>query len=350
MITNLITGFFGVNNLGDDIMLDAFYSKIDAKDRVRLLKLFSGADIETQIKSTDISMFPHGKRLIVDQLLSRRYNGLYWIGGTCFTETGGDGAYGYMHSFKNKGKKVGYIGIGINEINNSERRKIFKNILEKADLVTIRDIDSFNVVRNLAPKSNAILTEDLVYLSDSIFGHAIRDNKHRLLIAWRSLSGYYKKEVEEKAINSLIYTVQHHIDEYDEVIISPLGNAVDIDVNKVIFERMKLIHPHVIYNDEKSFNGKISIILKSATVITGRLHGIFVSEWNNIKTVAIGYDTKIVSFLNSINRQSDIVFPDAMEPDAIEHALHCNHPNLTICDWENKRKQSMMNIQLFECQ
>lgn len=42
MSRKLITGFFGVNNLGDDIMLDAFYKRLQKKEEVSLLRLYAG--------------------------------------------------------------------------------------------------------------------------------------------------------------------------------------------------------------------------------------------------------------------------------------------------------------------
>ena len=83
MSRNLITGFFGVDNVGDDIMLDAFYNWLQKKEDVSLPRLYmaGGGYIDTPIKIENISMFPYGKSILVSQYFSRKYNGFYWIGG-----------------------------------------------------------------------------------------------------------------------------------------------------------------------------------------------------------------------------------------------------------------------------
>lgn len=345
---HLITGFFGVNNLGDDIMLEAFYRSSGKKNELSLLRLYPGRGTDTPIKTNNISMFPHGKSILVDQYYSRIYDGLFWIGGTCMTDSAGDGAYGYMNSYKKRGKKIGYIGIGINEIHNPKRRDAYKDILDRADIVTIRDIKSYEIAKELSGNPCIQLTEDLVYLSDEILAPPVNDEIRRLLIAWRSLAGYYSREIENRALDVLLKVVDKHKAEYDEVVITSLGNQVDVEVNRKLYEMLNQSQSHVRFVEELNYRKRIDLIRSAATVITGRLHGVFISEWNNINTVAIGYDTKVDSFLKSIDRRQNLVFPDTMSVDSIEAALTNRPVELTREEWNMRRCKSMKNIEMFD--
>lgn len=264
------------------------------------------------------------------------------------TDSAGDGAYGYMNSFKSRGKRIGYIGIGINEIHNQERKRVYKNVLDRADIVTIRDKHSYSIAKELSNNPNILLTEDLVYLSDEIIRPSPESRRPILLIAWRSLAGYYSQEVENKAIESLVELVRKYSNDYEKIIVTSLGNQVDDNPNRVLFAKLASITDRVQFVESMSFGQRIELICTSTTVITGRLHGIFIAEWNNINTIAIGYDTKVKSFLESIDRTDDLVYPNNLNFDELERALLARHEALTMNDWLVKHNESMKNVQLFE--
>ncbi|MDU2155648.1 hypothetical protein [Clostridium sp.] len=105
----LITGFFGKNNLGDDLMLEFFCKNISKNNDVTLLLIY-GDEIKFQLPdSVKIKRLPKiskGKSLWIKYFHSIYYDKLYWIGGTCFTENAGDGLYKYMKIFKKKKKEL----------------------------------------------------------------------------------------------------------------------------------------------------------------------------------------------------------------------------------------------------
>jgi len=292
-------------------------------------------------------MFPHGKSIIVSQFFSRKYDGFCWIGGTCMTDSAGDGACGYMNSFNHRGKRIGYVGIGINEIHNQVRKKAYKDILDKANLVTLRDEKSYSIAKELSSNQNILLTEDLVYLSDEVVRLSPEDRVPKLLVAWRSLRGYCSEEVENRALDTLAALIVAK-DEYEEIIISPLGNQVDDEPNRKLYSKLSAQVRNVRFTELQSYKQKIDLICSATTVITGRLHAIFIAEWNNINTVAIGYDTKVKSFLESIKRTEDLVFPETLTPEIMEQALLAKHKELTAFDWKERQDKSMKNVLLFE--
>lgn len=263
------------------------------------------------------------------------------------TDSAGDGACGYMNSFNHRGKRIGYVGIGINEIHNQERKKAYRDILDKANLVTLRDDKSYQIAKELTSNPNIFLTEDLVYLSNEIVRPSPEDRAPKLLVAWRSLRGYCSEIVESKALDTLAALIAAK-DEYEEIIVSPLGNQVDDEPNRKLYSKLSGQVRNVSFVDLQSYKQKIDLICSSTTVITGRLHAIFIAEWNNINTVAIGYDTKVKSFLESVNRTEDLVYPETLTSETIENALLAEHKALTADNWKDRQDKSIQNVLLFE--
>jgi len=344
----LVTGFFGVNNLGDDIMLNSFYYRYKEYAELTLLKIYRGGENYTPIKTENISRLKHGKSIVVDQIYSRRYDGFLWIGGTCFTDNAGDGAYRYMLSFKKRNKFIGYIGVGISELHNQDRIQMYKEILDKANIVTLRDEKSFRIARQLSNNPNIYLTEDLVYLCDEIPKDYVKVGSRRLLIAWRALTGYYDSDIEKKAVNALISFVCKHSNEFEEVIVSPLGNQIDNTINKNIYKELNklLTSTNVRYICESNVSARIELIKSSDTVITGRLHGIFIAEWSGINTIAVGYDSKIESFLKSIHREVDLIQPNEINLERLESCYCDRLEQSDLGDWQKYKSDAEKNLHL----
>lgn len=345
----LITGFFGVNNLGDDIMLEVFCKALitNCQSTITVLNLYGDKNnyhLPKEIEILDISKFRHGKTLIVAEYFSRIYDALFWIGGTCFTENAGNGIYSYMKAFHKRGKKFGYIGVGIGNVESNKKKKMYRWLLDNASLATFRDRESYKTATDWSSNSRLYLCADLVYLLENT-NSGLAHTSDYMLISWRSFTGYYEKEIEDKAITELCNYVSLHKHQYSHVYIAILGNDVDIDRNKEIYTILsKKID--VIFLDSISINKKIELISGAKTVITGRLHGVFISEMNGVNTVAIGYDNKLERFMESIDANGDLVYPDKMTIDSISKAAE-NRVNISYDFIANQKKDALRNIELF---
>lgn len=236
----LITGFFGMNNLGDDIMLDMFCREIlsQVKDIDLTVALLNGntstMSLPSTVKVLDLSRFKHGKTLIFRSILSGKYDAFFWIGGTCFTENAGDGAYRYMNAFAQRGKKTGYLGVGIGDVYNLSKIQRYKKLLDQATLVTFRDVESYNQARMWSSNPELYCCEDLVHL----FNLERNKNPNTILISWRDLKGYYDTNVEGKAIEELLHFVANHFPK-SQIEVAILGSDVDLEKNRYIYTQLK---------------------------------------------------------------------------------------------------------------
>lgn len=347
----LITGFFGVNNLGDDIMLDVFCKAVrtTCNCRITVLNLYGDKknyNLPEGIDVLDISMFKHGKTIIVAEYLSRIYDALFWIGGTCFTENAGNGIYPYMKAFYNRGKKFGYIGVGIGNVESKRKKDMYRWLFNNASLVTFRDKESYKTAMEWSSNPQMFLCDDLVYLLDNKqYKSEMSNSAGYLLISWRSYKGYYEESIEEKAIAELCKYVILHRKQYSHIYVSILGNDVDFERNRQIYLELSK-DLDVTFLQDISTSNKIELIKGAKTVITGRLHGVFISEMNRVNTIAIGYDNKLQRFMESINATSDLIYPQDMTVESITRAVG-NSVDLLDNTIANKKKDALRNVELF---
>lgn len=351
----LVIGFHGVGNLGDDLMLKGFSTLFDDYTTV-ITSSSCGTNwnkCANILKShrcgggINLAFLPHGKSFVFKLILSRLYDSLIWVGGSCFTDQAGDGAYRYMEGFKRRNKKIGYIGVGIEELTDSKRIEIFSNILSKADLVTLRDDCSYQRACKLSDNKNIYKTEDLVYLLDEIIQPIEQDDY--ILIAWRDLGGYYSDDTETKAVQSLINFVVSIEDKYSKIVVFPMGNSVDFSRNDTIYKELKNLLPEKVIDFIVCFDvdTRVKAIKKAKLVITGRLHAAFIAEWNNIKTIAIDYSRKVNSFLLSVGKEEDGITPDKITINSLMDIYYTvSQVKLNEVEWLKRHKQAEQNIKL----
>ncbi len=346
----LITGYFGMNNLGDDIMLDVFckYLIRQRKDIEITVALLNGnrslLNVPENVKIIDLSKIKHGKTVVFRYFLSKQFDAFFWIGGTCFTENAGDGSYSYMKSFSKRGKKTGYLGVGIGNVKNTVKIQKYTELLNQSTLVTFRDIDSYNQAKIWSENPNIYCCEDLVHLADvTNLSDQIRD---RIIVSWRGLKGYYSDGVEKAAINELLLFLKKHF-EQAKIEIIVLGSSIDIGSNQYIYDKVSEMLPDAIVQYSYKLNTleKIKHISKAETAILGRLHGIFLAEKMGINTIAIGYDNKSERFLKSIGRTCDLIYPDQITQSALNRAYN-NCPTDKI-NFVEKKEEAIKNIRLF---
>lgn len=306
----IFTGYIGAGNLGDDLMLDVTLKYMTEKypnKRFGVLKLYK-EKLNINYKNVtiyDLSYLPGKLHYIILRLLSFTYNHLIWIGGTIFTDEEGDGLF-YLMNYALKIKmKIGYIGIGINELHDSERIKKFKYLIKNSSIITIRDQKSYNYTKKICDSVNIIKTEDLVYLSLKQL-KVTKNNENNLVISWRNVKNYIKSN-EYEMIDELLSRIKYLYQYYEKIYIIPLDDIEDNQQNYYIYKKMKEMKLNVKFLTNLTAQEKVEYISNSKLNVSGRLHGIFISKYNNIPTISIEYSQKIKSFLESIDSYANVI-------------------------------------------
>lgn len=310
----VFTGYFGAGNFGDDLMLEVFAQKIVEENlpiNLIFLKLLPGElDIKLPngIKVIDLSKYTRKIKQMLFFFLMLRNDLFLWIGGTIFTDTGGEGEYGFMRIAKTLGKDYGYLGIGLTNLTIPRRIKRAKYALNNASILTFRDPFSFKECEKYISESQSkYLTADLAYM----YNFKCFEKTEQTVVSWVDLTKEYSnKSAELKPLKNLANWILAKKLDLHDILIVPLHNGVDHEMNTILFEYLQAhsSHPQSIhYLGELSTKEKVMVISISKNNILGRLHGIFVSELSRGNTVSLSYSPKMEEFVRSINQSQDNV-------------------------------------------
>ncbi len=183
------------------------------------------------------------------------------------------------------GKKVIIFAQGIGPLQKERSEKIVRGLLEKADLITVRDEKSLERVKKWGLK--ATLVNDPVFSLDlpkheadsGIVGVQLRDCKTMNDILLNRLADKIVSEFPDKKIE--LYAFQ---------------KSVDLKICKMFEKMLKLRNPEIQTEILHSLS-QIDFIIKISKLdymIAMRFHAVLVALKCGVKTLAINYDTKVM--------------------------------------------------------
>lgn len=183
------------------------------------------------------------------------------------------------------GKKVIIFAQGIGPLQKERSEKIVKGLLEKADLITVRDEKSLERVKNWG--LNATLVNDPVFSLDlprheedsGIVGIQLRDCKTMNDVLLNRLADQIISEFPDKKIE--LYAFQ---------------KSVDLKICKIFEKMLKLRNPEIQTEILHSLS-QVDFIIKISKLdymIAMRFHAVLVALKCGVKTLAINYDTKVM--------------------------------------------------------
>lgn len=304
----LFIGYFGAQNYGDDAMLLNIlnYTKVNNLEyKILLLDKPKEAlvDLVSEDKLISYVEKPRGKKYLQFIKDIKQFDYFFWIGGTCFTDTEGDGCFSYMLIAKIFRKKIGYVGIGVNYLYNKKRRNRAKFILSHSNYVCLRDKVSLENINKMRIKNNnnIYVFSDLFYLM--LHQYKAINNQY-ILISLRFLTSIYDKSIENKTVEEIVTLITEFYSK-ERIIILPLDNSLDNEINRNLYKKLKKYGIDCSIYENESFQTKNYLISHCNINITGRLHSAVLSEYLQKKTVVLNYDEKITTFLSTVGCEGD---------------------------------------------
>lgn len=315
----VLTGYYGHNNFGDDMMLDIIIDKLKDKCEINVItnsKESIKASINKNINFFETFKGNKLRNLCLYLSIFWRKDYFVWGGGTCFSDEDGVISPLILILAKILGLKIYFIGIGVNPI------KKTKNILKMKlnslliDKVYLRDNESMKNMNVFLKKEKLSISEDIVFLFNN---ECKKMDSEILTISLRDLKNY----INNQELTNFMIVVSDYIKElvdgkkYSKIIILNLDNNIDTENNfrlyKVLREKNYLNNQiEIEFVDIKNYNEKISYILKSKVFICLRLHGIFISKLAGIPTFGISYSPKVGSFMKRIGSNSSVNLYDVI--------------------------------------
>ncbi len=305
----IISGYHGFVNNGDDAILQSIVQSLREKDK--------------NIGITVLSKNPAGTEETFDVDSINRYDILKILkamkgakllitgGGTLFQDhTSTRNVYYYALIVKlgtYMGLKSVLYANGIGPINKDSNKKLTKKVLNKVDLITLRDDESLKFLGELGVnKPKIILTADPVF--------SLRDvTMENKLLAYEKFKVVEGRKYVVVALREWKYSdvkFQDHIEEivkylFDQYQISaiflPMQNPTDLNISRDIYINTDC---HGILLDfTYTTDDVLALIDRSEFVLGMRLHSIIYALKSNKPVIALDYDPKVRAVMDTIGQQ-----------------------------------------------
>lgn len=301
----LISGYYGFDNSGDDAILKAIVKDIRSRNSkvninvlsknpgkteemygVKAVDRFNFREVFTAIRNTDL-FISGGGSLLQDVTSTRSL--VYYLA--------------IMKLTKLMGKPVMVYANGIGPIERRLNRILAKNILNKVDLITLRDEKSFEYIEELGIKNeNTFVTADPVFTLQASSEERIQEildleciPKDKKMIG---LSIRQWKRSDD-FIPILVEAVDYMIEKYDvNVLLVPMHYPEDLNISKEI-KTMAKKDCYVIEN-QYSVEEIMGIINRFEIIIAMRLHSLIYAATQEVPMVGLSYDPKVDGILKSL--------------------------------------------------
>ena len=314
----VISGYYGFNNMGDESILTAIITDLRAnipeieitvlsvnpkvtekKHNVKSVYSKSPFKVLKVIKEADILISGGGSLL---QDVTSKRNVLYYL------------AVMYMGILLNK--KVMVYSQGMGPIRSKFNRRLTKRVLERIDVITLRDSRSERFLKELKLKNkNIYVTADPVIAleqKDLKLGQSIMKKEGIDLGKGKTVGFAIRGKAKSKGfINNLCMLTDRLVKEKGiNIVFIPFHHGEDIGILDAIQdncnEKVFCLH------DEYKIPELLSIIGNVDLLVGERLHSLIFSSVMKVPIIALSYDPKINNFIGYI---SEKVFSDIDEID-----------------------------------
>jgi len=310
MVKIMISGYYGFNNTGDEAILKSMVRAF--KDKIPQIKItvLSNNPLQTfqayQVKAI--------KRL---QLISimyclRKVNLFISGGGGLLQDSTGKGwsilyYLGLIWVAKIVKVPVMIYAQGIGPIHKKMNKLLIKWILNKVDLITVRDYPSKKMLNNLGVlKPSIYVNSDPVFLLKKKNINQTMDNypyiQELINSDNRPLIGISVREYKSNAINSkriFAQAADYLIENYKaKIIFFPFKYDEDVHISQEILSLMK--NKAEILKIRLEPEELLSILSRLSLLVGVRLHSIIFSSMANIPFIAFNYDPKVKYFVDNL--------------------------------------------------
>lgn len=305
----VLSGYYGFENSGDEAMLSSIINELRSeKSDVRLLVLTKRPSETKQKYKVDaigrsnplslIKAFKHAGTLIsgggnLIQDLTSFQSMLYYTGLM---------KYAFMH-----GMKVMLYANGIGPLQRKLSRKIAGRILDKTDVITVREPNSYEILNKIGVHNPYIsITADPVMglelsadvnIAEIISGFDIPMEGKKAIFSVRPWKGL------EYKFNHVFAKIADYLYEEHKLIpvFVPMHSKKDTKVCQDIIAMMK--NKAYLVENESSAMDLITITSEAELVIGMRLHSLIYASVARIPVIGIVYDPKVRYFIELMDQE-----------------------------------------------
>ncbi len=307
----VLMGYYGFNNSGDETLLYSMIKSLKAqKDDVRLLVL-SKVPKETE-KAYGVYSINRYNLIAAKREMKKSHLFIFGGGSLIQDVTSSKSLWYYLNVLKlalNTKIPVMLYANGIGPVNKEKNRKKAAKILNKVDLITLRDEKSLEEIKKMGVTVKALVTADpalgMVGISSEraaklLSNEGIEKDKKLLGISmrdWQECSPDFWKEFSS--------AVDEICKKYDLTpVLIPLKQPDDFDVSDTILSNLKTKG----YLLKNSYNAEeiVGITGECELVIGMRLHSLIYAAAKGVPAIGVSYDPKVSGFVDYLGTSTNI--------------------------------------------
>lgn len=309
----VILGYYGYGNSGDDALLGAII-----KDMREINEEFNPIVLSHNTESTQ-SLYgvECADRFSFPQVMKafKKAKVLILGGGSLIQDVTSTKSLLYylwcIKAAKKQGLKVMLYANGIGPIIKEENQKRASKVLDTVDIITLRDEESHQVLKQLGvTKPEIVVTADPAFSFDI----EVKDISQDFSIDgdYFCVSVRNWAESDEKVISGMAGMLDYISDKYSLIpVFVPMQFEKDLNPGRIIASKMKC--KSVVIHKKLSLKQIFSLIKYSKAVVSVRLHMLIFGAAMGIPSIGIDYDPKIKGF------QKHIDVPYVLEKEDIQN-------------------------------
>jgi len=325
----VLSGFYGFGNMGDEAILQSIIDNLRLRWPDIEITVFSFSPEETGQKHSVQSLYRGWRRETIKKIRALREADVLISGGGGLLQdayaTGiisGPLPYYLLIVLLAKlcGTPVMFFSQGIGPITSRYGKFLVRKIANKADLITVRDKESKELLRALGVlKPEIIVTADIVFAlrTDRAPLPAVSEGPLNRPGKWVAVSVRpwfeqkdYLKQIG-RALDLLMET--HHV----TPVFFPMEGDYDYRAAEEVVRQMKNGNRSVLLKPGYSPEEMIGLLKKCQLTIGMRLHSLIFSCLAEIPYIGIVYDPKVENFLKATDMQAFAIAMNNIQPDRI---------------------------------
>ena len=288
-----ISGYYGFDNFGDETILQILVENLKKMKNVDEITVFSSNPDKTSSKLGVKSVRTFCPKDVITSLFNS----------TCLISGGGS----LLQDVTSKKSIIYYLSVlfiawffhkktiifaqGIGPINNKFLAKATEFVLKRADYITVRDENSYNLLKNWGIKSDLC--------SDPVWNLEVLNIKKtdKIGIQVRSFPS-----LTDKKLSDIAFCINKYY-QNKEILLISLQNSLDSDICKKLEKKLYDFNGNFkVEIIENNSNDKLIDVISSLDeLIAMRYHACLVAIKCNVKLLPICYDIKVKTIANEFN-------------------------------------------------
>ncbi|OGO91786.1 MAG: hypothetical protein A2Y17_13595 [Clostridiales bacterium GWF2_38_85] len=311
-------GYYGCGNFGDDALLEIILRNL--RNKIPYLKI---------CVAVGKYLHPSSYAIQNDVRMINRYNPLsifhtmlhakvcFFGGGSLLQDTTSTRSFIYYMTLLRLAKifrlKTIFYANGIGEITKGKNRERLHKFKGKIDLCLIRDMKSYNLLKDVAPdiSDNIHITADECVLFEP-------KRRTKLTVKPKKNLCLILKEMRSCDFDGIFTALNSFCNEYTLI---PMIVIMDIVKDAAISNKALQSVKNSCITEIKDEHELIELMEDSAVIMSTRLHGLVFATVAGIAPVAVTNEPKLISFMEQLNETEFTISSDYVNENSMYEML-----------------------------